>query len=267
MAESSGKQAEHCNPLGRRNHSPIGADCLIQTMTIALLPCLIFLLAGLVQGLTGFGAGLVALPLLCLFMDIRLAVPLCLLNNLTITTTMTIALRRHLDHRKILPLLLGSIPGVFVGAAALKLADPGLIKHLLAVLLISYSGFNLVFAPRPINPPTIWGFVAGFFTGAINAALSAGGPPAIIYATLTDWKKDEIKATLTGLFVTNGYITLATYLFAGMLDRETITTFSGTVFFVLAGTAIGTKIRIDRRAYLRLVYILLIGLGVLMLAG
>ncbi len=236
-------------------------------MTLSLLPNLIFLLAGLIQGLTGFGAGLVALPLLCLFMDIRLAVPLCLLNNLAITTTMAITLRRHLDHRKILPLLLGSMPGVLVGAAALKLADPGLIKHLLAVLLIGYSGFNLVFSPRPINPPPIWGFIAGFFTGAINAALSAGGPPAIIYATLTDWKKDEIKATLTGLFLSNGSITLVTYLFAGMLNRETIISFAGTVLFVLAGTVVGSRIRIDRRAYLRLVYMLLIGLGVLMLAG
>ena len=236
-------------------------------MVVSLLPCLIFLLAGLIQGLTGFGAGLVALPLLCLFMDIHLAVPLCLLNGLVITTTMAIELRQHLDRRKILPLLLGSIPGVLVGAAVLKLADPGLIKHLLAVLLIGYSGFNLVFSPRPIKPAVIWGYFAGFLTGAINAALSAGGPPAIIYTTLTDWKKDEIKATLTGFFMLNGYMTLAAYLFAGMLSRETITSFAGTVLFVLAGTVVGSKVRIDRRAYLRLVYMILIGLGVLMLAG
>ncbi len=236
-------------------------------MAVSLLPCLIFLLAGLIQGLTGFGAGLVALPLLCLFMDIHLAVPLCLLNGLVITTTMAIELRQHLDRRKILPLLLGSIPGVLVGAAVLKLADPGLIKHLLAVLLIGYSGFNLVFSPRPIKPAVIWGYFAGFLTGAINAALSAGGPPAIIYTTLTDWKKDEIKATLTGFFMLNGYMTLAAYLFAGMLSREIITSFAGTVLFVLAGTVVGSKVRIDRRAYLRLVYMILIGLGVLMLAG
>ena len=236
-------------------------------MAVSLLPCLIFLLAGLIQGLTGFGAGLVALPLLCLFMDIHLAVPLCLLNGLVITTTMAIELRQHLDRRKILPLLLGSIPGVLVGAAVLKLADPGLIKHLLAVLLIGYSGFNLVFSPRPIKPAVIWGYFAGFLTGAINAALSAGGPPAIIYTTLTDWKKDEIKATLTGFFMLNGYMTLAAYIFAGMLSREIITSFAGTVLFVLAGTVVGSKVRIDRRAYLRLVYMILIGLGVLMLAG
>ena len=236
-------------------------------MAVSLLPCLIFLLAGLIQGLTGFGAGLVALPLLCLFMDIHLAVPLCLLNGLVITTTMAIELRQHLDRRKILPLLIGSIPGVLVGAAVLKLADPGLIKHLLAVLLIGYSGFNLVFSPRPIKPAVIWGYFAGFLTGAINAALSAGGPPAIIYTTLTDWKKDEIKATLTGFFMLNGYMTLAAYLFAGMLSRETITSFAGTVLFVLAGTVVGSKVRIDRKAYLRLVYMILIGLGVLMLAG
>lgn len=238
-------------------------------MAVSLLPCLIFLLAGLIQGLTGFGAGLVALPLLCLFMDIHLAVPLCLLNGLVITTTMAIELRQHLDRRKILPLLIGSIPGVLVGAAVLKLADPGLIKHLLAVLLIGYSGFNLVFSPRPIKPAVIWGYFAGFLTGAINAALSAGGPPAIIYTTLHDWKKDEIKATLTGFFALSGYLTAAVHAFSGVITWSTLTYFLLTLPAVLLGTFAGSRIsgRINRRTYLRTVYLLLMGLGIVMLAG
>lgn len=238
-------------------------------MTVFLLSCLIFLIAGLIQGLTGFGAGLLALPLLCLSMDIRLAVPLCMLNGLVITTTMAIELRGHLHRSKILPLALGSVPGILVGAAILKFADPALMKQLLAVLLIGYSGLNLAFSPRPINPPVIWGYLAGFLTGTVNAALSVGGPPAIIYATLNDWKKNEIKATLAVFFMLNGYMTLITYLLAGMIGRETITNFAGTVLFVLAGTLVGSRIggRFNRRTYLRCIYILLLGLGVLMLVS
>jgi len=42
----------------------------------SLLLCLIALLAGFTQGLSGFGSVLVALPLLVLFLDLNLAVPL-----------------------------------------------------------------------------------------------------------------------------------------------------------------------------------------------
>jgi hypothetical protein len=236
-------------------------------MTIIILSCLIFLLAGLIQGLTGFGGGLVAIPLLCLIMEVKLAVPLSILSGLAITTAMAYELRQSLDWRRILPLLVGSLPGVFAGTVLLKHADPVVINRLLGLLLIGISAINLTIKPRPINPPVIWGYISGFFSGAITASVGAGGPPVIIYTTLTDWKKDEIKATLTGFFVLNGYITAAVHASSGMITRATLTTFAATLPFVLLGTYAGSKIsgRINRRTYLRIVYLLLMGLGILML--
>lgn len=236
-------------------------------MTVILISCLIFLLAGLVQGLTGFGGGLVAIPLLCLIMEVKDAVPLSILSGLAITTAMAWNLRQSMDRRKILPMLVGSLPGVFAGTLLLKVADPVVINRLLGLLLISISGINLTFKPRPINPSTFWGYIAGFFSGAITASVGAGGPPVIIYTTLTDWKKDEIKATLTGFFVLNGYITAAVHAGTGVITGATLRIFAATLAFVLLGTYLGSAIsgRINRRTYLRIVYLLLMSLGVMML--
>lgn len=237
-------------------------------MTALLLSCLIFLLAGLIQGLTGFGAGLVAIPLLCLIMDIKEAVPLSILSGLAITTAMAWNLRQHMDRHKILPMLIGSLPGIVAGTLLLKVADPVVINRMLGLLLISISAINLTFKPRPINPSIVWGYIAGFFSGAITASVGAGGPPVIIYTTLTDWKKDVIKATLTGFFVLNGYITAAVHAGTGVITGNTLRMFIVTVAFVLLGTYVGTTIsdRINRRTYLRIVYLLLMVLGVMMLA-
>jgi uncharacterized protein len=236
-------------------------------MTIFLLASLIFLLAGFIQGLTGFGGGLVAIPLLCMLMDVKEAVPLSIVSGLAITTTMAYQLRHLLEWRKILPLLIGSLPGVLAGTVLLKQADPVLINRFLGLLLIGISAFNLTFKPKPVNPPIVWGYIAGFFSGAITASVGAGGPPAIIFTTLNDWKKDEIKATLTGFFVLNGYVTAAVHAINGMITSTVLSYFASTLFFVLLGTFAGSRIggRINRRTYLRLVYILLMGLGVLML--
>lgn len=236
-------------------------------MTVFLLSSLIFLLAGLIQGLTGFGGGLVAIPLLCMIMDVKLAIPLSILSGLVITTTMAYELRSFLDWRKILPLLLGSIPGVLVGTILLKQADPVVINRFLGVLLIGISGFNLIVKPKPVNPSVLWGYVAGFIAGSINAAVGAGGPPAIIYTTLTDWKKDDIKATLTGFFALNGYVTATVHACSGMITPATLGYFAATLFFVVLGTFAGSRIsgRINRRTYLQIVYVLLLGLGTLML--
>ena len=235
-------------------------------MSALLIAGLIFLLAGFVQGLTGFGSALVAIPLLSFIFDIKTAVPLCMLNGLIITSYLAFTLRRHLDRDKIFPLLIGALPGIAVGVYLLKEVDGSLIRYGIGGLLISYSLYNLIVCPRPLNPGKAWGYLAGFLTGTIGAAFSAGGPPAIIYTTLTSWKKDEIKATLTGFFVVNGYITAMVHAVSGITTLSTVNIFVVTAPFVLIGTTIGSRIsgRINRRTYLKLIYFFLIVMGIMM---
>ena len=236
-------------------------------MISALFAGFIFLFAGFVQGLTGFGSALVAIPLLSFVFDIKTAVPLCMLNGVVITTYMALNLRRDLDVGKILPLLIGALPGILVGIYFLKHGDESMLRHGIGVLLIAYSLYNLITRPSPVNPGKVWGYVAGFLTGAIGAAISAGGPPAIIYTTLTSWSKEEIKATLTGFFIVNGYITASLHAIAGLTGLAVLKIFAVTVGFVLLGTVIGSKVsgKIDRKTYLRVVYWMLMGMGFLML--
>ncbi len=238
-------------------------------MVITLLTGCIFLVAGFVQGLTGFGSALVAIPLLSLIIDIKAAVPLCILNGLVITIYLALHLRRHLDRRKILPLVLGSIPGVVVGATLLKRVDSDIIRFCIGLLLVSYSLYNLLARPRPFGLARGWGWVAGFLTGAIGAAFSAGGPPAIVYSTLAGWKKEEIRATLSGFFVANGIVTAAVHALTGVSSLATVQLFFVTAPFVLLGTALGSRVtsRIDQRIYLRIIFAFLVVMGIMMMSG
>jgi uncharacterized membrane protein YfcA len=237
------------------------------TMTVFFIAGFIFLLAGFVQGLTGFGSALVAIPLLSLIIEIKTAVPLCMLNGLIITSYLAFKLRHHLNRDKISPLLIGSLPGIAVGVSLLKHVDASYIRYGIGVLLIIYSLFNLIFSPRPLNPGKTWGYLAGFLTGTIGAAFSAGGPPAIIYTTLTSWKKDEIKATLTGFFATTGLITVIVHAASGITTLTTVKIFAVTAPFVLIGTTLGSLVsgRIKRKTYLKLIYCFLIVMGIMMM--
>lgn len=236
-------------------------------MTAAFIAGSIFMLAGFVQGLTGFGSALVAIPLLSFILDIKTAVPLCMLNGLVITTYMAITLHRHLDKNKILPLLIGALPGIAVGVYLLKEVDGSAIRYAIGALLIGYSLYNMIINPKPVNPGKGWGYLAGFLTGAIGAAFSAGGPPAIIYTTLTSWKKDEIKATLTGFFVASGTLTVIVHAISGITTLDTMKLFAETAPFVLIGTTIGSLVsgRINRQMYLQVIYVFLIVMGVMMI--
>ncbi|MFZ5766310.1 MAG: sulfite exporter TauE/SafE family protein [Thermodesulfobacteriota bacterium] len=238
-------------------------------MTASYCIPLIFLAAGFTQGVSGFGSALVAMPLLTLFLDIKIAVPLCMLNGLIITSYLSLQLRRHADWQKITPLLIGGLPGIVLGASFLKEADGNLIKLLLGLMITSYALANLLLtpAPRPIRP--VWAYVAGFFTGVIGSAFSAGGPPVIIYTTLTGWSKDDIKATLSVFFFTTGVAAVVAHAVSGLTTLTVLRYHALSAAFVLLGVWAGSLCygRIKRESYLRIVLSLLVVMGGMMIVS
>ena len=234
-----------------------------------ILVGLISFAAGVVQGLSGFGSALVAMPLLLLFMPARTAVPFCILMGLVITLQLGIGLRKYLDLKKIVPLLAGCLPGIACGILLLKHADNLFIKKALGAILTGYSLFQLLVRPRSLKLRPSWGIAAGFFTGLIGAAFSAGGPPTIIYVSLNQWDKDAIKATLTGFFFLTGIIISAAHAAAGITSILVLKLFLISVPFIVTGTLLGTRAygKLSHRGYLKLIYIMLLLMGVMLLGA
>ena len=236
-------------------------------MTIYFFLFLIFLVAGFTQGVTGFGFGLLAIPLLSLFIDIKTGVPLCSLLGIVVTAFLSLRLRKHIDRRKILPLLFGCIPGVAVGTLVLKKAPTELLSVLMGVMLIAYTLYRMTGKQQPRSIHPRWAYAAGFFTGAISSAFSAGGPPTIIYATLRGWNKDEIKATLSGFFLTGGLAVITAHALTGLTTGLVLHYFLLSAPVVIGGVFIGSLLydRIDTDAYLKLLHYLLLAMGILMI--
>jgi len=236
-------------------------------MLTPLFISIIFLLAGFIQGVSGFGSALVAIPLLTLIVDIKAAVPLCILNSLIITTYLSFKMRRHLDTKKILPLCVAAVPGIIAGSTILKQVSSTIIRVSLGILLVAYSVYSLLTTPKPRKLHKAWSYLAGFLSGAIGAAFSAGGPPTIIYTTLNDWEKDSIKATLSGFFLFNSYLIAIVHAVEGLTTVEIFTYFMISAPFVLLGTVLGTICygKIPRKRYLQIIFAFLTVMGIMMI--
>ncbi len=224
---------------------------------------LIVFSAAFTQGVAGFGNALVAVPLLAFFLPLRTIVPLTILSGLIITIFLSWRLWPYIDRKKILPLIIGCIPGVVVGSVLLKNLPQDILRILLAGLLILYSCYSLFFKTgKIVQARKSLAIGAGFGTGLIGAVLSAGGPPTIIYTTLTGWNKDDMKATLSGFFLFTGlYIGTVHYL-TGVTTSEVIQLFFLTLPAVLAGVWSGSLVydKINTSQYVR---ILLVGLFIM----
>ena len=225
-------------------------------------------LAGLTQGLTGFGSALVAMPFYIEILPPKVAVSLSILNGLSIATILTARHRHDVRTAKVLPLILGAMPGVWIGSSFLKDADDDLVKRLLGVILICYTLYSLYkgnLTKKQISQA--WSVPAGFLTGVIGAAFSAGGPPAIIYLSLTGWGKDEIKATLSAFFLVTGILISAGHLWLGITSPLTFRLFALNAPLLVSGVSAGMKAyaRFPHEQYVRAVLVMLLLMGLILL--
>jgi uncharacterized membrane protein YfcA len=225
------------------------------------------LAASFISGLSGFGFGLVAMALLPLLLGVKLANAFVSFCSLAIFATLTIPLRKHIAWRTLLPLLAGTAPGVPLGIYGLvNLPEPLLLK-ILAGFILSYVVFALLTQKREhFHIDRRWGYLAGLIGGIISGALSAGGPPAIMYCYSLDLGKREFRATLQVYFVLMILYKIPMLYIAGLLVPELWRTLLYYSPFVAVGTAGGMLLfrRLSDRWFRRVVLILLTAFAVVM---
>jgi len=232
-------------------------------MQTYVLICLIVFFAGFTQGLSGFGSILLSLPLLAIFLDIKIVIPLVALIALCITIILFIQLWEHLDWKKIYPLFLGALPGIPLGVFFLKKLDKDLIQWILGVILISYSLYSLFFRSTNKQMRKGWGYLFGFFSGCLGGALSAAGPPVIAYMSIQTWSKDTIKVTLQGFFLVSGAIVVFFQALSGLTTIVVLRYFLVSSPLIFLGTYTGSIFygKIQEEHYKRVILILLAFLG------
>lgn len=236
-------------------------------MSPFLLVPVIFLIGGLMQGLTGFGCALIAMPLLSYVIDIKIAVPVCTLCGVFINLNMTHRLRDSLDLSKIIPLIIGCVPGTFFGIMVLKEVNGDYIRLLLGILITAFAGYSLVAKPVKLNISNRWGYLSGFLTGAISASVSAGGPPTIIYSSLRGWDKDTFRATLVSFFMAAGTMAALGHLIGGITTLYVFKLFLASTLPIILGIFIGCKlaVNISEVFYKRIVMLLLVFMGMMLI--
>ncbi len=233
-----------------------------------LLPvCLAALAAGLIQGLSGFGSVLVALPLLVFFLDLRLAVPLVSIWGMTINLMLLKGLWRQVQMGRIVPLTLAALPGIPLGVYLLRQVPVRLLEFLLGAILIGFAAYFLLSRGRTRALGRGWEILAGFLSGCLGGSLAASGPPVIIYSALQPWGKDAIKATLTGYFALSGLIILAVQAWHRLFTRTVLLYGVFSIPFIFLGVIVGLWFyrRLDTSRYRQVIIGLITLLGLLTL--
>lgn len=225
---------------------------------------------GFVNGLAGFGAALVAMPLVAGRMDMATAVPSCTLIVLALNTQMGWSRRKHMAWDRVSPMLLGAVPGAALGVALLRSLPETALKTGMAGFIMAYAAWGLCRDAAPCGRLSRWwGGVAGLLAALFGAAFGFNGPPLVAYVSLAGWDKETAKAALRAGFVGTGAVMAAVQAAAGLYTGRAVLAALAATPAVLLGGHLGDRVsaRLGERGYRKLVYVLLLAMGASILWG
>lgn len=221
-------------------------------------------LGGFINGIVGFGAALVAMPIVASGLDMPLAVSTCGLVVLSLNVQMAWNYRRDLDSCGIRALFLGGLPGAFCGVLVLKNVPEAGLKFGLGALLVAYSIWGLSGTrvnKRKLAAP--WGMLAGFLSTGLGTAFGFNGPPLAVYLSLRGGTQQQIKAALGAFFIVSGLFIVAAHTLAGLYSVHTLTLFAAALPSVSIGAWAGMRVsgRLKDISFQRVLFLMILIMG------
>jgi len=196
---------------------------------------LIVTAAATVIGTVGFGFGLVAVPVLLLYLEPQQAV---VVSNSLIGIVMAMVLVRtwrHLRLRASTGLVLGGMAATPIGVLALNSASPSALRITIAVVIIFLGLFSLSSVRLPFAQRRPAGPIFGFLTSLAVTTIGIGGPLGAIYAIAQRWKAETVRAVLALFFLTSDIVAFALYAATGLVGRDTLANIGVMIPGVLIG--------------------------------
>jgi len=189
---------------------------------ILLMGTIVFFLAGLTQGLTGFGFGLVAVPILGFIISPKMIAPMVVIYTSFTNLLVLNNAKAHLNVRRIYVLTFAGVISIPLGTLMITYMTPdhlrlfiGIAVTLSAILMSLGIKLNIV---RERLASAAVGIVSGILSGSI----AVGGPPVILFFTNQEVPREEFRANIAAYFTPISVAANISFYFAGFLTFETV---------------------------------------------
>jgi uncharacterized membrane protein YfcA len=203
------------------------------------------MLAGFVQGLSGFAFGLVAMSVWAWTIDPHLAAAMSVFGALTGQILAAVTVRRGFHFAQLLPFLLGGLAGIPIGVAILPRLDVPMFKALLGLLLVIWCPLMLTAGQIRI---TVGGRVADGAAGIMGGIMSAlggfAGTIPTLWCTLRGFEKDTQRVIIQNFNLAILATTFVTYAWTGLATANMLPMFAIVAAAVVIPVLLGARLYI-----------------------
>jgi hypothetical protein len=234
----------------------------MSTITIVLFG-LVVLITHFLEGITGFGCTVLALPFAIMLVGINTARPVLTICGLLLCLYVVLISYKDIIWKQYLRIMIFVGIGLPVGMWIFNEFPETVLKRILAVfmIIISIRGLILSYrkfkATKPINNYVL-NFIL-FIGGCIHGAFTSGGPLVIIYAAEKLKNKSNFRSTLCMVWVTLNAIIVAQIYIKGEMTPEVNKLLLITLPFLLIGAILGNYAhhKITDTFFSKMIYIVL----------
>ena len=187
--------------------------------------CVAVVFAGYaLRGATGFGAGVVAIPLLLLVLPLTVVIPVITALGIAASLGQSVQEFRHVDWRVLRGLALPTGAGVALGLWLFAFVDQQLLLKSFGAFIIGYGLWG--FLPRrpgaSLSPTALAG--AAGVSGGLVATLFGGmaGPFYAMYLGVLELDKRRFRASMSSVLLCLGLVRAGGYGGLGFYDRRVL---------------------------------------------
>ena len=230
-----------------------------------------YFLGSMVKGVTGFGAMLIAVPIM------SLAVPPAVAISLTSGPVVASNLWQFIESREgkriikqFYPVIITMIPGSFIGSWFLAKGDASWTAGAIGIMVVLFC--LTYFSPLKFSFSTeqqkLSGPIVGILSGLINGATLLAGSVLIAYLTTLQLSKNLFVGTIALLYLAGSIPVYMTLSFYGHYTTQEVIISVALIFVAFLALRIGKFVRdrVSQIVFQRIVILLLFCIGVGLIA-
>jgi len=209
-----------------------------------------------VNGALGYGFSSLTVPVALVFYTNRILNPAVVVIEVVINFYVLLINLSGVAivWRRVLPILIGLLPGIGLGAVILTSVQPGWIKFctytvILPLILIQAAGWR-----RPIRSTWLSGLPFGTALGILYSVTTISGPPLAILFNNQGLVKNEFRAGLALVRVVESSVTAVVYYQLGLYIADSANVLLTFIPSVVIGIPLGTYLirRLDAETFRRI---------------
>jgi uncharacterized protein len=211
-----------------------------------LIPAaLIVLLTYIVFGISGFGLGLMAVPLLAHLFPLTFVIPLMVLLDCAATMRQAVKLRGGAHRRELVLLLPFMLLGMMAGVFLLIRAPSEILLLALGIFVLAYGIYYALRHDSVFRLARWTAAPIGIFGGTTSSLFGMGGPLYVMYLAGRGATPDHIRATMPVIFIFTTIGRIILFAAAGLFTRDVLLTALALAPVMMLGLYAGNRLHLN----------------------